>query len=104
MIDSVTAGRIFDELVALRESVSDVHAVVARVEERLDGVTERFEERQRKTSERVQKLEDTVATKVVVQDVDSRLKSLEVWRWVLVGAWLAIPASWVVFSILGGKP
>lgn len=92
MIDRETADRIFDELAALREGVSDVHAVAARTEERVSGFVSHHEERARKHSDRMTAIE-------------GRTHSIEVWRWVLVGAWLAIPASWLFFSIYGGgKP
>ena len=87
-IDRETADRIFDELRGLRDSVSDVHAVAARVEERVSGFAEHHEERSRKQSANVKAL-------------DIRIGKIETWRWVLVGAWLAVPASWAVFSIFG---
>ncbi len=105
MIDRVTAERIFDELIALRESVSDVHAVTARVEERMAGFAFHHDERARKHSDRLEGLESgaaALATTAVVERVDARLKALEVWRWVLVGAWFAVPVCWVVFTFVNG--
>lgn len=100
MIDRETADRIFDELAALREGVSDVHAVAARVEERVGAFMTHADERGRKHSDRLKALEEETATVVQVREVDTRLKSIEVWRWVLVGAWLAVPVSWVVFGYI----
>lgn len=82
--------RVFNELAALREQISDTQSCAARVEERIALFTAAAAERASKHSGNVAKL-------------DSRLSKLETWRWLLVGAWLAVPVAWAVFQEVKGR-
>jgi len=82
--------RLFEEMVGLRNEVREVGETAARTEERVAAFTSHHEERARKHSDRVEK-------------VEARASSLEKWRWVLAGAWVSIPVAWAVFQALNGE-
>lgn len=92
--------RVFEELGALREQSTDVHATVARIEERLMLFMHESGDRARKASDRVQKLELATETRhealeLELSSTSKQLFAIKVWA---AAAALLVPGTLAVVA------